>query len=118
MFSCLWKLYIVNFITAVLDFSQPVPVDIPYDYRPPASGPKSYSRPVVTINKGEGQGVSSFIGNSVCPMLLFAPVTLISELGNIVLALEVNCCTMKVFSCASTISIAWFVDVCICMACQ
>mgnify|MGYP001799138314 CR=1 FL=1 len=72
VFWQLWKLFIVDFITAVLDFSQPVPVDIPYDYRPPASGPKSYSRPVVTINKGEGQGVSSFIGNSVCPMLLLS----------------------------------------------
>ena len=47
-----------------MDFT-PVPIDIPYDYVPPAAGPRSYSRPVVTIGKGGAQSGSY----SACPLV-------------------------------------------------
>lgn len=57
---------------AMLDFSQPVPIDIPYDYRPPVQGPKSYTRPVMTISKGDGpQAMPNVIGNLVCPQIFW-----------------------------------------------
>lgn len=45
-----------------MDFSQPVAVNIPYDYVPPVQGPRSYARPVVTINKGEAQAIGNWSG--------------------------------------------------------
>lgn len=53
-----------HMFTAPIDITHhAVPVSIPYDYRPPVQGPRSYARPVVTIGKGEGQPMA--LGNSV-----------------------------------------------------